>query len=68
MQEAETEDVLSNVAMKDDVLLLLTQAGLGNELVTLKNKHRAWQCLIIHVVFKTRNEELKQLKEVLQLK
>jgi hypothetical protein len=57
---------LSNVVTKDDVLLLLAQAGFGNELVTLKNKHRACQCLIIHVVFKARNEELKQLREGLE--
>jgi late competence protein required for DNA uptake (superfamily II DNA/RNA helicase) len=43
--------------------LLLAQAGFANELVTLKNKHRACQCTIVHVVMKTRIEELQQLRD-----
>ena len=46
--------------------MLLTQAGFCNELVTLQNKHRACQCIIIHVVLKTRSEELQQLREGLE--
>lgn len=57
---------MSDAINKDDTLLLLAQAGFGNELVTLKNKHRACQCLIIHVVLKTRSEELQQLREGLE--
>lgn len=44
------------------MLLLLSQAGFANELVTLNNKYRACQCIIIRFVFKTRREELQQLR------
>ena len=50
----------------DDVLLLLGQAGFTNELVNLSNKHRACQCLIVHLVLKTRVEELQQLRDGLE--
>ena len=50
----------------DDILLLLGQAGFTNELVNLTNKHRACQCLIVHLVLKTRVEELQQLREGLE--
>ena len=46
--------------------MLLAQAGFANELVTLKNKHRACQCIAVHVVLKTRSEELRQLRDGLE--
>ena len=48
--------------MKDDIQQLLTQAGLTCELVNMTNKHRACQYIIVHVVFKTRREELQQMR------
>lgn len=63
MQYAENEDQLNEAVVNDDTVLLLTQAGFTNELVKLDNRHRACQCITIHVVFKTRREELEQLRE-----
>lgn len=54
------------MASNDDVLLLLGQAGFTNEMVNLTNKHRACQCLIVHLVLKTRLEELRQLRDGLE--
>ena len=59
IQDAESEDSLNEAVTKDDVSMLLTQAGFCNELVTLQNKYGACQCIIIHVV-------LKQLREGLE--
>lgn len=42
------------------------QAGFANELVKLNNKRRACQAIILHLVFKTRKEELDQLKSGLE--
>lgn len=44
-------------------LLLLTEAGFANELLTMFNKYRACQCVMTHVVFKTRREEIDQLRK-----
>lgn len=48
----------------DSIQLLLMQAGFANELVKLNNKHRACQAIILHLVFKTRKEELDQLESL----
>ena len=59
MQDAKNADELNAILDKDNVLLLLSQAGFANELI---DKYRACQCIIIHFVFKTRREELQQLR------
>ena len=67
MQDAESEETLYNAAYNDDsIQLLLMQAGFANEFVKLNNKHRACQAIILHLVFKTRKEELDQLKSGLE--
>ena len=42
---------------------MLNQAGFTCEFVNLTNKHRACQCILVHVVFKTRREELQQMRD-----
>ena len=65
MQDAESEETLYNAVYNDDsIQLLLMQAGFANELVKLNNKHRACQAIILHLVFKTRKEELDQLESL----
>ena len=67
MQDAESEETLYNAVYNDDsIQLLLMQAGFANEFVKLNNKHRACQAIILHLVFKTRKEELDQLKSGLE--
>ena len=46
--DAESVNELEAILEKDDVLLLLSQAGFTNEFVTLKNKYRACQCITVH--------------------
>lgn len=58
--------MLNKVVGRDEVSLLLAQAGFTNELVTTTNRHRACQCIIVHVVVKTRVEELQQLRDGLE--
>ena len=41
---------------------MLSEAGFVNELITIQNKYRACQCVMTHVVFKTRKEEIDQLR------
>jgi hypothetical protein len=37
---------------------VLTEAGFVNEIVTIENKYRACQCVMTHVVFQTRKDEI----------
>ena len=63
MQDAESEETLYNAVYNDDsIQLLLMKAGFTNELVKLNNKYRACQAIILHLVFKTRKEELNITK------
>lgn len=41
---------------------MLTEAGFVNEIVTIENKYRACQCVMTHVVFQTRKDEIDQLR------
>lgn len=66
IRDAETEDQLTEVTNKDETMVLLTQSGFTNEFVSLSNRHRACQCIMIHAVFKSRREELEQLREGLE--
>ena len=67
MQDAKSEETLYDVVYKDDgIQLLLMQAGFASELVKMNNRHRACQAIILHLVFKTRKEELDQLKPGLE--
>ncbi|CAB4024491.1 E3 ubiquitin- ligase UPL2-like [Paramuricea clavata] len=43
-------------------LLMLTEAAFVNELVTIENKYRACQCVMTHVVFQMRKDEIDQLR------
>ena len=54
--------MLNEIIGNENVSLLLAQAGFTNELVTMTNKHRACQSVIVHMVVKTRLEELQQLR------
>lgn len=66
IQDAQCEEELDAIISKDDLQLMLTQAGFTCELVNMTNRHRACQCIIVHVVFKTRREELQQMRNGLE--
>ena len=66
IRDADTEDQLNEVTNKDETVVLLTQSGFTNEFVSLLHRHRACQYIMIHVVFKSRREELDQLREGLE--
>ncbi len=63
IQDTHAEEMLNDVAAQDDVL---QHTGFTNELVNMTNKHRACQCLIVHLVLKTRMEEWQQLRDGLE--
>ena len=43
--------------------MLLYQAGFGNECHTLGNKYKAIQCILFNQVFKSRYNEISDLKD-----
>lgn len=49
--------------LTESELLLLTEAGFANEILTVANKHRACQCLMTHLVFRARREEIDQMRD-----
>ena len=66
LQDAETEDEVASFTEKDDMLMLLAQAGFANEMLRISKKHRACQCMLTQIVFKGRRVEIKQLEEGLE--
>lgn len=51
------------MAMRDDISLLLYQAGFGNQYVTMANKSKAIQCILFHQVFKARRDQIVDLMD-----
>ena len=47
---------------RDDVQLLMTQAGFANEFLTLKSKARAVQRILLHQVFELRRDETDAIR------
>ena len=47
---------------RDDVQLLMTQAGFANEFLTLKSKARAVQHILLHQVFELRRDETDAIR------
>lgn len=48
--------------MRDDIQLLLTQAGFVNEFLTMTSKARAVQYVLLHQVFKARRDEIDAIR------
>ena len=51
------------MAIRDDISLLLYQAGFGNQYVTMANKSKAIQCILFHQVFKARSDQIVVLMD-----
>ena len=47
---------------RDDVQLLMTQAGFANEFLTLKSKARAVQRILLHQVFELQGDETDAIR------
>ncbi|XP_044167225.1 E3 ubiquitin-protein ligase UPL2-like isoform X1 [Acropora millepora] len=63
LQGAKDEQELETMAMRDDISLLLYQAGFGNQYVTMANKSKAIQCILFHQVFKARRDQIVDLMD-----
>ena len=48
---------------REDISMLLYHAGFGNECHTLGNKYKAIQCILFSQVFKSRCDEISDLKD-----
>ena len=59
-----SEDIIDSLTASET--LLLCEAGFSNEMLSTANKHRACQYIMTHIVFKTRRDEINQLKEGLE--
>ncbi|KAM7433722.1 hypothetical protein ABFA07_016062 [Porites harrisoni] len=60
IQNAQADEDLH---LTESELLLLTEAGFANEIFTVANKYRACQCLMTHLVFRARREEIDQMRD-----
>lgn len=63
MQGAKVAEELNTLAMRDDISLLLYQAGFGNQCLILANKSEAIQCILFHQVFKSRCDQISDLMD-----
>lgn len=45
----------------EDISLLLYQAGFGNEILTLANKHKTVQCILFNQIFKQRPDQISDI-------
>ena len=62
MQNASDDATLEELSSRDDISALLYQAGFGNQKLALSNKYKAIQFVLFDQVFKSRRDEIADLK------
>lgn len=57
---------LTSFSTRDDISMLLYHAGFTNEALTPQTKEKAIQCVLLHQVFRSRREQIDDIKQGLQ--
>ena len=62
LQDLDSASEFNAFQIREDVSLLLYHAGFGNEILTSATREKALQCVLLHQVFRSRREEVEDLK------
>ena len=62
MQDFDSPSEFNAFKIREDVSLLLYHAGFGNEILTSATREKALQCVLLRQVFRSRREEVEDLK------
>lgn len=62
LQDLDSPSEFNAFQIREDVSLLLYHAGFGNEILTSATREKALQCVLLHQVFRSRREEVEDLK------